>query len=146
MHALRQLLIKACHLDKKVQPADVIHHVEEYIKSQLGEDVVEFKKPEHSLKDVVGFQNLKKFLNKEFIPRLKSTGPGALPGAAVCGAIGGGKTFVFEAVAAEAGMIVLVLKNIRSSLFGGTDILFERLRRVLISLSKLSEAFAEILA
>ncbi len=136
MHALRQLLVKASHLDIRIQPENVISAVEKYIQSQLSEDVVEFKKPSHSLKDVVGFHKLKKFLQDEFIPRLNSTDSDALAGAIVCGSIGGGKTFIFEAVAAEADMLVLVLKNIRSQWFGQTDVLFERLRRLLISLNK----------
>ena len=34
------------------------------------------------------------------------------------------------------GIVVLVLKNIRSKWFGGTDILFERLRRIIYALDK----------
>jgi SpoVK/Ycf46/Vps4 family AAA+-type ATPase len=60
----------------------------------------------------------------------------ALPGAAIAGPIGGGKTFIFEAVAAELDIPVLVLKNIRSQWFGQTDVIFERLRRVLEALEK----------
>ncbi len=136
IHALRQLLVRACHLEKKVTPQDVIDHVQNFIRTQLGEDVVEFKRPEHTLKNVVGFSTLKEFLKKEFIPRLRSTGPDALPGAAVSGPIGSGKSFIFEAVAAEADMVVLVLKNIRSQWFGQTDVIFEKLRRVIDSLAK----------
>ncbi len=54
----------------------------------------------------------------------------------MAGPIGGGKTFVFEAVAGELGMIVLVLKNLRSQWFGQTDVILERLRRTLEALSK----------
>jgi len=102
----------------------------------LGEDIVEFKKPSHRLTDVVGFRRLKQFLATHHIPRLALSGPEALAGAAVCGPIGGGKTFIFEAVAAELDIVVLVLKNIRSQWFGQTDVIFERLRRVLNALSK----------
>jgi hypothetical protein len=135
IHALRQLLVGACHENRKLEIDDVIAKVEVFIQSQLGEDVVEFKKPSHRLKDVVGFTKLRKFLKEELMPRFRSTGPDALPGAAVAGPIGGGKTFIFEAVASELGMVVLVLKNIRSQWFGQTDVIFERLRRTLESLS-----------
>jgi len=64
------------------------------------------------------------------------SGPEALPGAAVSGPIGGGKTYIFEAVSAELDMVVLVIKNVRSKWFGETDMIFERLRRVLNALSK----------
>ncbi len=136
IHALMQLLKAATYESRQLTLTDVIGKVEKYIQSQLGEDVVEFKKPDHTFDDLVGFSNLKSFLKTELIPRFRSTGPEALPGAAVCGPIGSGKTFIFEAVAGELDMIVLVLKNIRSQWFGQTDVIFERLRRVLDALAK----------
>lgn len=136
IHALMQLLKGAVHQREKLAQEHVVQKVEEYIKSQLGDDVVEFKKPQHTLNDVVGFSRLKDFLRKELIPRFCSTGPDALPGAAVAGPIGGGKTFIFEAVAAELDMVVLVLKNIRSQWYGQTDVILERLKRVLDALAK----------
>ncbi len=135
-HALFQLLRFNAHTKDRLQPQDVVDKVETFIKDQLGEDVVEFKKPEHSLKDVVGFARLKDFMRKEFIPRIQSTGKAALSGAAIGGPIGSGKSFLLEAVAGELGMVVLVLKNIRSKWFGGTDVLFERLRRIILALDK----------
>ena len=136
LHAVMQLLKGASHENKKLTQESVLEKVESYIQSQLGEDVVEFKKPKHSLKDIVGFTDLKQFLKTELIPRFSATGEESLAGAAVAGPIGGGKTFIFEAVAAELDMVVLVIKNIRSQWFGQTDVIFERLRRVLNALSK----------
>ncbi len=136
IHALRQLLLGAAHSGQVLQPGDVIGKVEEFIQSQLGEDVVEFKKPVHSLDDIIGFSKLKEFFNKELLPRFRSSGPDALSGAAVAGPIGGGKTFIFEAAAAALDLPVLVLKNIRSQWFGQTDVIFERLRRTLEALVK----------
>jgi SpoVK/Ycf46/Vps4 family AAA+-type ATPase len=136
IHALLQLLKGAVHQRTALTQAEVIDKVAAYIESQLGEDMVEFKKPGHSLDDVVGFTRLKTFLREELMPRFNATGEDALSGAAVGGAIGSGKTFIFEAVAAEMDMPVLVLKNIRSQWYGQTDVLFERLRRVLEALSK----------
>ena len=136
IHALDQLLKGAAHGGERLERDHVVAKVEEFIQSQLGEDVVEIKKPEHRLEDVVGFADLKSFLSQELIPRFQTSGPAALPGAAVAGPIGGGKTFIFEAVAAELDMVVVVLKNLRSQWFGQTDVIFERLRRVLEALSK----------
>lgn len=135
-HALMQLLKGAMHQGVTLTQDLVNEKVGAYIESQLGEDMVEFKKPGHTLDDVVGFRTLKEFLRTEFMPRIAASGDDALPGAAVGGAIGSGKTFIFEAVAAELDMVVLVLKNIRSQWYGQTDVLFERLRRVLEALSK----------
>lgn len=135
-HALLQLLRHTSHLKRKLTGNEVIAKVQDYIQDQLGEDVVEFKKPEHRLKDVVGFTKLKEFMRGEFMPRIKSTGKSALPGAVIGGPIGSGKTFILEAVAGELNIVVLVLKNIRSKWFGGTDIIFERLRRIIYALEK----------
>lgn len=136
IHALRQLMLASAYYRRPVSREDVVRQVEQFIQSQLGEDVVEFKKPKHTLQDVVGFTSLKKFLEDYMMPRLRLPDDRALPGAAVAGAIGGGKTFIFEAVASELDMPVLVLKSIRSQWFGQTDVIFERLRRVLEALEK----------
>ncbi len=136
LHALMQLLKGARHEQRTLRQSEVIAKVEDYIRSQLGEDVVEFKKPTHTFADVVGFRRLKAFLKDDLMPRL-NTGPSeAITGAAVCGPIGSGKTFVFEALAAELNMVVLTLKNLRSQWFGQTDVIFERLRRLLNALAR----------
>ena len=136
IQALRQLLLSACYSGEKLQPEAVIEKVSEFIQAQLGEDVVEFKKPAHSLKDIVGNRKLVDFLKTQLIPRITSTGPDAIPGMSVCGPIGSGKTFIFEGLAGELDIPVLVLKNIRSMWFGQTDVIFERLRRLLMALVK----------
>ena len=136
IQALRQLLLSACYSGEKLQSVDVIAKVSEFIQAQLGEDVVEFKKPMHSLKDIVGNQKLVAFLKTQLIPRITSTGSDAIPGMSVCGPIGSGKTFIFEGLAGELDIPVLVLKNIRSMWFGQTDVIFERLKRLLMALVK----------
>ncbi|MFK7788635.1 MAG: AAA family ATPase [Phycisphaeraceae bacterium] len=136
IHALRQLLVQSAYSQEPITADQVIAQVESYILGQLGEDVVAFSKPAHTLDQVVGYTHLKAFLQRELIPRIKSTGEAAIPGAAVAGPIGAGKTFIFEAVAGSLGLPVLVLKNIRSQYFGQTDVVFERLRRVLEALGK----------
>lgn len=131
LQAVRQILC-----DKDINDDEIFAQVERFIKSQVGEDTIEFKKPEHSLDDVMGNTRLKSFIAEELIPRFQSTGSDALSGAAVGGPIGSGKSFIFEAVAAEIGCPVIVLKNLRSQYFGQTDVVFERLRRVLESIGK----------
>lgn len=135
-HALIQMLRQASHTGEKITPQIATAKVESHIKHLLGEDVIEFKKPEHGLEDVVGFKKLKKFFADEFIPRIKSTDKSALPGAVIGGPVGSGKSFILEAVAGELGIVVLVLKNIRSKWFGDTDVIFERLRSVIEALDK----------
>ena len=80
IQALRQLLLSARYSGEKLDPDDVINKVSEFIQGQLGEDVVEFKKPAHSLKDIVGNQKLVDFLKTQLIPRITSTGPDAISG------------------------------------------------------------------
>ncbi len=134
IQALRQLLVSACYSGEKLRPDTVIEKVSEFIQAQLGEDVVEFKKPAHTLKDIVGNQKLIEYLNTQIIPRITSTGKDSIAGLSVCGPIGSGKTFIFEGLAGELDIPVLVLKNIRSMWFGQTDVIFERLRRLLMAL------------
>ena len=88
------------------------------------------------LSAVKGNTRLKEFLQTELLPRFRADKEKALAGAAVAGPIGGGKTFIFEAVASEMDVPVLVLKSIRSQWYGQTDVIFERLRRVLEALEK----------
>ncbi|MDD2717798.1 MAG: ATP-binding protein, partial [Candidatus Wallbacteria bacterium] len=135
LYELRQLMKEAIGNEQRIEISDVVCGVENFIKAQLGEDVVEFKRPAHDLeKDVIGAAKLKDFLKKSLIPRIRAGGDSSLSGAAVSGPIGVGKTFIFEAVAASLGIPVLVLKNIRSQWFGQTDVIFERLKRVLEAL------------
>lgn len=131
IHALRQLLC-----EETIDRNTINQKVEEYICSQLGEDVVEFKRPEHKMSDVIGFTKIKKFIQSEMIPRFQATDDSALVGAAIAGPIGSGKTFLMEALASELSMPVLVLKNLRSQWYGQTDVIFERLKRTLIALDK----------
>ncbi len=136
VHALRQLLLGASYSREELTPADIVGKVEEFIQAQVGEDVIEFKKPSHRLEHVKGNRNLKAFIEGELLPRFMAPKEKALVGAAVAGPIGGGKTFIFEAVASEMDVPVLVLKSIRSQWYGQTDVIFERLRRVLEALEK----------
>ncbi|MFO0914568.1 MAG: ATP-binding protein [Pirellulales bacterium] len=136
IHAIKQLLTQASYTRQPLQPDDLVDKVQEFIQAQLGEDVVEFKKPSHTLKDVIGFTKLKNFLRDELLPRFRGPRDKAISGAAVAGPIGGGKTFIFEAFATELDMPVLVLKSIRSQWYGQTDVIFERLRRVLQALER----------
>ena len=101
-HALRQLLAAGAYQEEPISQADVVNKVQAFIQSQIGEDVVEFKRVSHGLDDVIGFSKLKQFIHKELLPRFRASGAAALPGAAVAGPIGGGKTFIFEAVAGRA--------------------------------------------
>ena len=83
IHALRQLLLRASYTREPLTPADLVGKVQEFIQSQLGEDVVEFKKPSHRLDDVKGNQQLKRFIRHELLPRFRAPGDKALAGAAV---------------------------------------------------------------
>ena len=137
LHSLGQLLREWQYEKKRITVDRVVAKVERYFQMELGEDVIEFKKPLQKLDDLVGARELRTFIRERLIPRL--TGDErelALPGFAVAGPIRGGKTFIFEAMAAELDMPVLVLKNFRSQWFGQSDIILDKLVRVLRSLRK----------
>lgn len=136
-HALKQLCIVAKHANRKITSEDLNKLLQQRIEESLGPDVIEFKKPNHRLSDLIGNKNLLDFIRQRLIPRLLSTDPKrALPGFAVSGPIRGGKTYIFEAVAAELGIPVITLKSIRSQWFGQTDVIIEKLLALLSSLGK----------
>lgn len=132
LQAINQLLRSGDFSEK-----NIAKKVENYMISQLGEGVVEFKRPTHTLNDVVGFGRLKKFMKEQLIPGFMVNGPECMAGAAVAGPIGSGKTYICEAVASELGVPVITLKNIRSKWYGETDQIFERLRQLLESFHKI---------
>jgi hypothetical protein len=132
LHAINQLLLSG-----DFSPTNIVEKVEDYMESQLGEGVVEFKRPTHTLEDVIGFSMVKKFINEELIPGFMRDGSDCLSGALVAGPIGGGKSYICEAVAGELSCPVIVLKNIRSKWYGETDQIFERFKRLVKNFYKL---------
>jgi hypothetical protein len=136
LQTLSQLLKGALHDKAPITQKDVVARINTYIQSQLGEGTVEFKQPIHSMANVVGCRKQKALWENELHQRLISTSKDAITGIGVAGPIGGGKSFFWEAVAAALGIPVLVLKNIRSQWFGQTDVILEKLYRILISLPK----------
>ncbi len=141
LHAVRQILLEAAHAKRAVEPKDVVARVQDFIKRMLGagdegSDVVKFKRPTHTLDDLVGLTKAERAHLLDLVRRYQSTGKDALSNTIVPGSIGAGKTYRFEALATMLGMAVLELKAIRSKWFGATDIILERLRRVLEALPK----------
>lgn len=134
--AMQQLLLGAAYEAGTVSLKEVIGKVEEFIKSQLPEGTVTFKKPKHRMKDLIGISGLRKLIDRRIIPRIRSTGKGFLSGIIVPGPIGAGKTFIFEALAGELDMPVMELANLRSKWFGETDVTIGRLRRVLEAIDR----------
>lgn len=133
--ALRQLLVGATRVadgsekGRRVIPqAELLQKRKDFIVGQLGEGVVDFKQARHTTKDVIGSKRVLAFAQKDYIERVRR---GAIRGALITGSNGSGKSFVWEAVAAELGMLVLELKGIRSKWFGDTDLMVERLYRLL---------------
>jgi hypothetical protein len=133
IHAVNQLLRSG-----DFSPENMTGKVEAYLEAQLGEGVVEFKRPTHTLDDVIGFSRIKAFFNDELIPGFLETDPKKCIGGALFGGpIGGGKTFLGEAIATAVKCPVILLKNIRSKWYGETDAIFERLRRILETFHKI---------
>lgn len=131
IHAFRQVII-----DPDVKIADVVGKVEDYIISLVGDEVVEFKRPTHTLDDCVGYRDLKVFLKEKFIPSIAGPPEKSISGALFAGPLGSGKTYLAEAVASMLGIPVMVLKNFRSQWFGQTDVLVERIKRAIYAIVK----------
>jgi SpoVK/Ycf46/Vps4 family AAA+-type ATPase len=136
-HAMEQLCLSSKYENRKIDPKDLNKLLQQKIEESLGPDVIDFKQPGHGFADLIGNTHLMSFIKSRLIPRLLSPDPSrALPGFAVSGPIRGGKTFIFEAVAAELGIPVITLKSIRSQWFGQTDVIIEKLTTLLSSLGK----------
>lgn len=130
---IQNLFLRARHLGNKLDEKDVLHALNRLLASELG-DKIEMVKPKHTMEDVIGASALKKELAR-LKSLLASRDPDVCPvGILVPGANGVGKTYIFEAWAAECDRLVIVLKNLRSMYFGETDQIFEKLRNVLEAL------------
>jgi hypothetical protein len=132
IHSIRQLIVSQIALDetKPIPSKAISKQVSEFLKSQLGESI-KYYKPNHKLDAVRGNRKLKVYGKDELIPRLQSKNSSALPAMVITGPIGVGKTFYIDAIAAEMDCPVLELGNIRSQWYGGTDIILDKLERLL---------------
>lgn len=130
IRALEQMLKGACYDGRKMEKKDIIAKVKKFIEHELG-DMVEFSKPEHCSEDVKGARRFKKYFREEVFPRLITTERYALPGICITGSNGAGKDFTIDAYIGETGGIVFEMKNTRSMYYGGTDLNFDRFRRIL---------------
>ncbi len=130
---IQNLFLQAQHKDGHLDEADILEALNKLLVSELG-DKVEMIKPSHTMKDVVGATALKDELAR-IRKLLELRDPKVAPvGILVPGPNGVGKTYIFEAWAAECDRLVIMLKNLRSMYFGQTDQIFEKLRNVLEAL------------
>jgi SpoVK/Ycf46/Vps4 family AAA+-type ATPase len=127
---LQNLFLQARHRGNELSEKDILEALNRLLVSELG-DKIEMVKPSHSMDDVIGAAALKKELAR-LRTLIETRDPKVCPvGILVPGPNGVGKTFIFEAWAAELDRVVIVLKNLRSMYFGQTDQIFEKLRNVL---------------
>jgi hypothetical protein len=114
----------------KLTRADFVACLKRLLVSRIG-DHVELVEPQHTLADVLGNAALKSQL-KRITTALDQGDPGTAPvGILMTGPNGVGKTFIALAWARESGRTALILRNLRSSFFGETDQIFEKIRQVL---------------
>lgn len=130
---LQGLFLQARHRDGVLDEKDLLDALNRLLASELG-DKIEVKKPRHTMADVIGAEALKKELDR--LKRLLASRDASVApvGILVAGPNGVGKTFIFEAWAADCGRLVIELKNLRGMYFGQTDQIFEKLKSVLESL------------
>ena len=127
---MQQIVRGGSYQNSRVQRRDFAQHLNRLLESRLG-DHIELVRPAHSMDDVVGNRALKQELAR-VTDALRSGDPEIAPvGILVSGPNGVGKTYVMLAWANACDRVVLVLKNLRGSLFGETDQIFEKIRNVL---------------
>lgn len=114
----------------KLTREDFVACLKRLLVSRIG-DHIELVEPVHTLSDVLGNAALKKQL-KRVTAALDKGDPRTAPvGILMTGPNGVGKTFIALAWARESGRTALILRNLRSSFFGETDQIFEKIRQVL---------------
>jgi AAA+ superfamily predicted ATPase len=127
---IEQIIRMAGYRGNKVTRAAFLEQLNRLLVSRIG-DHIEIVRPAHSLKDVIGNTAVKAQLDR--VARTLKTGRADIApvGMLISGPNGVGKTFVIMAWAHACDRVVLILKNLRSSHFGETDQIFEKIRNVL---------------
>ena len=120
-----QDLLEVAHRNSEILTrAHVLEEVNARLTAELG-DVIKVVRPEHTPADIIGYKGVCEVMT-EIMDDCEDpqTAPQVL---VVSGANGNGKTFQMEGYANSSGRVVITIGNIRSSDFGGTDRLFEKL-------------------
>ncbi len=127
---IEQTMRLARYQKGQLEARDFLYYLNRLLVASIG-DHIEIVQPSHTLADVIGATDLKRQLSR--LSRTMAAGvPDISPvGILVAGPNGVGKTFIFTAWAGESDRIVIFLKNLRSSFFGETDQIFEKIRNVL---------------
>lgn len=127
---IEQIMKMAFYKRGRLERDDFMRHLNRLLMARIG-DHIEIIRPRHSLSDVIGNTALKAQLER-LGATLRTGKPDIAPvGILVSGPNGVGKTFVIMAWAHACERTVIVLKNLRSSFFGETDQIFEKIRNVL---------------
>lgn len=126
LNAISSLLEESARSAKPITRKSVNTLLNEILRAQL-DGVVTIKRPQHGDKDLCGYTGPRDAIKRVF--RDCESPDTAVSAFVVSGPNGVGKTFNVEAHAADSGRIVIELSQIRSSDFGGTDRLFETVRR-----------------
>lgn len=126
LNAISSLLEESARSAQPVTRKSVSALLNEILKAQL-DGVVTIKRPQHGDKDLCGYVGPRDAIKRVF--RDCECPETAVSAFVVSGPNGVGKTFNVEAHAADSARIVIELSQIRSSDFGGTDRLFETVRR-----------------
>lgn len=126
LSAIASLLEHSARTNQEITRKAVTEVLNGILKAQL-DGVVTIKKPQHGDADLCGYHGARKAIRGVF--RDCESTDTAISAFVVSGPNGVGKTYNVEAHAADSGRTVIELSQIRSSDFGGTDRLFEMVRR-----------------
>jgi AAA+ superfamily predicted ATPase len=127
---IEQIVRMASYRGGKVTRGAFLEQLNSLLVSRIG-DHIEIVHPAHCFEDVIGNTTLKAQLDR--VARTLRTGRADIApvGMLISGPNGVGKTYVIMAWAHACERVVLILKNLRSSHFGETDQIFEKIRNVL---------------
>jgi SpoVK/Ycf46/Vps4 family AAA+-type ATPase len=134
LNSLQDILEEASLSDTPITRDKVVDEMNRLLRAELG-DIISIKIPDHGPEDIIGFEEERAVLDQIF----KASEDPSTAGSSmlVVGPSGEGKTFLLEAYAAVSGRLVIELKGLRSMWFGQTDVLLEKLTRVLRRYNKL---------
>ncbi|HOE62665.1 MAG TPA: AAA family ATPase [Candidatus Sumerlaeota bacterium] len=132
---VKTLLMRAIKKNEKITQKYLTQVKREIIEKEAF-GLIEFIESKHTLDDVAGHVEAKKWLRQD-AQLLKRGALRAIPmGYLICGRIGTGKTYLIECFAGECGIPFVAMKNFREKWVGATEGNLEKIFHILRALGQ----------